>query len=303
MSGTKSRKSRQVRTWIIDVLFAYDRIIPPRQTLILQRREENPIPFSRNGRIFALHWCIPSIMPHRYYWIFFIFLAIGSCHQATDRRPDYVVQGIDVSHHQSWIDWSLLPDQGIHFAYIKATEGGDLVDSLFRYNWCEAQSVGIRRGAYHYFRPNAPVLDQVLNYIREVDLEPGDLPPVLDVETMDGVTNEQLVEKVRAWLTMVEIHYRTKPILYSYQRFYNQHLASAFSDYPVWIARYSERVPELRPLKEWHFWQYGDRGELAGIKGPVDFNAFSGNPVDLEELLVKPQVLAAPSRPPAGAKP
>ncbi len=242
-------------------------------------------------------------MPHRYFWLFVLFLAIGSCQQATDRRADYTVQGIDVSHHQSWIDWSLLPDQGIHFAYIKATEGGDLVDSLFSFNWCEAQTFGIRRGAYHYFRPNAPVLDQVLNYIREVDLEPGDLPPVLDVETMDGVTNEDLVENVRAWLTMVEIHYRTKPILYSYQRFYNEHLAESFSDYPVWIARYSERLPELRPLKEWHFWQYGDRGELAGIKGPVDFNAFSGNTTDLEELLIKPQIKAAPTHPPTGANP
>ncbi len=242
-------------------------------------------------------------MPDRTYWFLLMFLFASSCQQQTQLRPDYSVQGIDVSHHQSWITWSALPAQGIHFAYIKATEGGDLVDSLFAYNWCEAQAVGIRRGAYHFFRPNAPVLDQVINYIGEVDIESGDLPPVLDVETLDGVSEAQLVERVRAWLTMVEIHYRTKPILYSYQQFYNEYLAESFADYPVWIARYSEQLPRLSPLKEWHFWQYGERGQLVGIQGDVDFNAFSGNPEDLDKLLVKPQTQPLPKRPPVGPEP
>lgn len=240
-------------------------------------------------------------MPNPIFSFILLLVFASSCQQQTKRRSDYLIQGIDVSHHQSWITWSALPDQGIHFAYIKATEGEDLVDSLFQYNWCEAQNVGIRRGAYHYFRPDAPVLDQVLNYIREVDLEPGDLPPVLDVETTDGVTTEQLVERVRTWLTLVEIHYSTRPVLYSYQRFYNEHLAEAFGDYPVWIARFSDQLPELLPLKEWHFWQYGDRGQLVGIQGNVDFNAFAGDPEDLDELLVKHQ--PQPGKPTGGPTP
>lgn len=242
-------------------------------------------------------------MPIRAHWFLLILLSVSSCQEATQRRREYAVQGIDVSHHQSRIDWSALPAQGIHFAYIKATEGEDMVDSLFAVNWCGAQDVGIRRGAYHFFRPNTPVLDQVLNYIREVDIEPGDLPPVLDVETLDGASEAELVKGVRAWLTLVEIHYRTRPILYSNQKFYNQYLADDFSDYPVWVARYSEQVPELQAFRNWHFWQYGDRGRLVGIEGPVDFNAFSGNPAELEDLLVKPQVLPAPVHPPVRTEP
>ena len=135
-------------------------------------------------------------MPNRFLWLLVLLLTVGSCHKVTQRRPEYTVQGIDVSHHQSWINWSSLPSQGIHFAYIKATEGEDLVDSLFSFNWCEAQKAGVHRGAYHYFRPGTSVLPQVLNYIREVHLEPGDLPPVLDVETLDGVSINDLVKGV-----------------------------------------------------------------------------------------------------------
>src|SRR5687768_3711582 len=63
----------------------------------------------------------------------------------------YPTQGIDVSHHQGVIEWSLLSGQGVDFAYIKASEGGDFVDPAFARNWDGAGRAGIRRGAYHFF--------------------------------------------------------------------------------------------------------------------------------------------------------
>lgn len=42
--------------------------------------------------------------------------------------------GIDVSRHQGEIDWTQVADDGIEFAYIKATEGGDFVDERFQQN-------------------------------------------------------------------------------------------------------------------------------------------------------------------------
>ena len=40
----------------------------------------------------------------------------------------YPVKGIDVSHYQGNIDWDMIKDQGIQFAYIKATEGSTYTD-------------------------------------------------------------------------------------------------------------------------------------------------------------------------------
>lgn len=44
----------------------------------------------------------------------------------------YEMQGVDVSHYQGEIDWSRIEEQGIQFAYIKATEGSHSVDAAFQ---------------------------------------------------------------------------------------------------------------------------------------------------------------------------
>ena len=63
----------------------------------------------------------------------------------------YPRQGIDVSRHQGLIDWPTVARQGVDFAYIKASEGGDQRDWRFEENWRGAGEAGIARGAYHYF--------------------------------------------------------------------------------------------------------------------------------------------------------
>ena len=47
----------------------------------------------------------------------------------------YIVKGVDVSAYQGDIDWSTLEDQGVYFAFIKATEGEDYIDEKFEENW------------------------------------------------------------------------------------------------------------------------------------------------------------------------
>src|SRR3712207_239780 len=60
------------------------------------------------------------------------------------------VQGIDVSYWQGDNNWQKVSDAGVHFAYIKATEGGDRLDPKFLQNWHEAKQAGVARGAYHF---------------------------------------------------------------------------------------------------------------------------------------------------------
>ena len=49
-------------------------------------------------------------------------------------RQTYPVRGVDVSVYQGDIDWQILADQNIDFAFIKATEGSSFVDPNFSYN-------------------------------------------------------------------------------------------------------------------------------------------------------------------------
>jgi len=220
-----------------------------------------------------------------------ITLLAYACQLETERIDRYELQGIDVSHYQSYINWKIIADQGISFVFIKATEGKEMYDTLFCHNWDEVRFAGLKRGAYHFFRPSISSQLQADNFTFWVKLQPGDLPPVLDVEVIDGVSKEQLLEGVKNWLEIVEIHYGVKPILYSNLKLYNQILAGHFDEYPIWIARYSHRQPILASGRDWQFWQYGNRGKLNGVHGNIDFNVFKGTQGQLDSLCITSKVI------------
>lgn len=186
--------------------------------------------------------------------------------------------GIDVSHYQGTIDWpKVRANEAIplQFAFIRATVGEDK-DSEFKTNWDGAKANGFLRGAYHYYRPDENSAKQADNFIKRVRLSKGDLPPVLDIEK---IPNKQSMDSLRSglkrWLDKVEKHYGMKPIIYSGESFYTDFLREEFEGYKLWIANYSFFEDEIR--KEWHFWQFTDKGTLEGIEGPVDLNIYNGN--------------------------
>lgn len=89
--------------------------------------------------------------------------------------------GIDVSNHQGDIDWRRVAHDDIHFAYIKATEGGDWVDQRFAGNRAGAADAGIDRGAYHFFTLCRSGTQQAANFLRTVPPD-AELAPALDLE-------------------------------------------------------------------------------------------------------------------------
>ena len=156
------------------------------------------------------------------------------------------------------------------------------------------KQAGIRRGAYHLFRPKTSVLTQAQNFMDNVILESGDLPPVLDVEVTDGVDPEDLVKRVKTWLEIIEMEYQIRPIIYTNLKFYNNYLADFLPEYPIWIARYNQYFePLLTNGEEWKFWQYGNRGRVEGIQGDVDLNVFHGSMRDLEMLCYYSQTISS----------
>jgi len=207
-------------------------------------------------------------------------LVIISCTHDADQ---YRIHGIDVSHYQKIIDWETVAKQEkVHFAFIKATESVDYQDSIFKKNWKEAKQAGLIRGAYHFFRPTVSVEWQIKNFTEQVQLEKGDLPPVLDIEDFGHVTMPVLIERVRIWLLFIEAHYKVRPIIYASLNVYQRSLQGAFPDYPVWIARYNRRHPPLNT--DWLFWQYSDQTTINGIVGKVDKNVFVGSLSELKAL-------------------
>lgn len=202
----------------------------------------------------------------------------------------YSVHGIDVSRYQKRINWSLvskMKDAGVQlqFAFIKATEGSDMLDEQFLRNWRRARQHGMLRGAYHFFRESSGGHEQALFFIKNVSLEPGDLAPVLDVETYNGNNVDVFLTEIEVWLKLVEDHYGVKPILYSNAAFYNQYLHDRFADYPLWVAHYQNRL-QPRVDRAWQFWQHSETGKVNGIRSKVDFNVFNGSLEELKDLCV-----------------
>ncbi len=204
---------------------------------------------------------------------------------------NYAIYGIDVSRHQSVIDWGAVArmrekDVRIGFAFMKATEGVSLDDPRFPRNWRNAARNGIPRGAYHYFLPDRDPGAQADHYISRVRLERGDLPPVLDVEENGGLPSEKLRNRVRQWLDIVERHYGVRPVIYTNVQYYEDVLGSAFDDYPLWVAHYlRQEKPRIR--RNWSFWQFSERATVSGIRGYVDFNAFQGDSAAFRRLLLR----------------
>jgi len=195
------------------------------------------------------------------------------------------LHGVDISHHQKIIEWDvLLEKEPVDFAFVKATEGGDYVDSLFCRNWAALHRLGIRRGAYHFFRAYGCGLDQANHFLNLVVMQPGDIAPVLDLEVTDGIDADVWVEEARIWLQIVEQTLGVKPIIYSNLHFFERYLAGKFDGYPIWIARYSDEKPTLSNGHDWDIWQYSNEGCIEGISKKVDLNVFPGTTAMFDRL-------------------
>ena len=226
----------------------------------------------------------------------------------TPKGADYVVgekvYGIDVSKYQKIIDWRRLRlpankdgevyanlrksgvvrkvttpyIQPVLFAVMKSTEGGTIQDPTFEINYEEARLNGYIRGAYHFLSPYSSVAEQVQNYIQSTPLEPGDLPPILDIEISNRVMKRQhakICKMALQWLKEIESYYGVKPIIYTYNSYYNSYMkGKGFDDYDYWIARYSDEEPSAR---KWEIWQFTENGRCGGISTPVDVDIFKGD--------------------------
>lgn len=204
---------------------------------------------------------------------------------------DYSIHGIDVSKYQSLIAWKEVKAMKIKtiklgFTFIKATEGTSNTDPQFKRNWKKSKDAGILRGAYHFFIASKDGRLQAENFIDKVKLETGDLPPVLDIEHLNGVSPPQLKKEVKTWLAIAENYYGVKPIIYTNVDFYKQNLGSEFDEYPLWVAHYYQ-LKQPRINRGWIFWQHSDKGRVNGIVSKVDFNVFNGDSLDFENILIQ----------------
>jgi len=203
----------------------------------------------------------------------------------------FPVQGIDVSHHQAEIDWSVVKEAGLSFAFIKATEGATHRDTRFDENWKGAGEAGLARGAYHFFTFCTDGAAQAENYLARVAPLDPELPPAVDVEFSGNCRGWESVDEIRGelevFLERIESGIGRKPILYYTSEAARKIIGDRFHGYPRWprslLGQPSQRVAP------WAFWQYADNGRIPGIRGAIDLDVFRGGRGDFAVVARPPQ--------------
>ncbi len=200
------------------------------------------------------------------------------------RDEYYPVRGVDVSSYQGEIDWDILSQNDIDFAFIKATEGSGFVDEKFKQNWENSNKTDLRIGAYHFLSYDSSGAGQAENFIKAVPKNKNSLPPVVDVEFYgEYFKNPADIEKAKPildeFIEKLEEHYGKKPIIYATKRSYDLYIKDNYTDYPIWIRNVIAK-PKLSDNRNWTFWQYTNREKLDGYSGDekyIDMNVFNGS--------------------------
>ena len=223
-------------------------------------------------------------------------------HKFRDAKPinfgkispqQFAVHGVDVSRWQGDINWAKLRSQGANFVFIKATDGGDHLDPMFKKNWRAADQAGLKRGAYHFFYWCRVASDQADWFIRNVPKVKGALPPVIDVEwNGDSACKRRpspakVREKMQVFMDRLEAHYGQRPIIYTAPDFYLDNLQGAFPDHPFWLRSVAAHPSKIYPNRKWVFWQYSGSGLSHGVDGRIDLNAFHGTEAQWHEWVAR----------------
>jgi lysozyme len=211
-----------------------------------------------------------------------------------DSRPpqSYPVHGTDVARFQSSIDWPTARANGVNFVFIKATEGGDLVDPMFREHWQGAARAGIEHGAYHFWYHCRPAAEQAAWFIRNVPR--GGLPPVLDLEWTPFSPTctirppaATVRREAQIFMDALTRHYGQKPIIYTSIDFYEDNELRKLTGYDFWLRTVAAHPSQKYPDQKWTFWQYTSTGLIPGAAGKMDINVFNGSAAQWKEWLAR----------------
>ena len=204
--------------------------------------------------------------------------------------PPAYLDGIDVSYHQGAIDWQQVAAAGKRFAFVRATAGTLTADMAYSANRSGARTAGLAVGSYHFANPDTAANDagnEASWFLRNATIASGDLVPVLDFETANGLSPASLTAWAQTWLSQVYAATGLRPIIYTTPTFWSTSMADtdwfARNGYTVlWIAHWTTATQPTVPAGNWagngwSFWQHSSSGIVPGISGAVDLDRFNGS--------------------------
>jgi len=210
------------------------------------------------------------------------------------------------------IDWTAAKAAGASFVLLRSNYG-DAADTAFAREWDRVRAATLVRGAYLFQRyprgaKKAPEPEaQAAAMIRAIGpVQPGDLPPTVDLEfpgggrAETGMTAGACIDWILRARGVLKNEYGIEPIVYTSARVWRDDLGNSRSDAlyecPLWLARYTFKKgqavrsgaafdnispPPIPPpwgdADNWWIHQYqGDASGFPGFpQGNVDLNRFN----------------------------
>lgn len=234
------------------------------------------------------------------------------------------ISGIDVSRWQGTVNWNLVKNAGVEFAFAKATEGVNFVDQQFHNNMQGATAAGVMIGPYHFCRIDsfngvpftnydgspflpgtAPYLDAVseandfLEAIVPYYESSSYLPPVADVEGLPDFGSLSLERTfISNWVQIfsdtIDQTLGRRPIIYTSKSGANSRYTSQVAaQHDLWLAWWKGTGTSDPPVAsdtplfgDWLFWQWTDSWSVPGVGGNVDGDVFEGSLSQLQDLQI-----------------
>ena len=230
-------------------------------------------------------------------------------------------KGLDVSNFQGTINWGKVAKAGYRFVFGKATEGTTYNDKTYTKNRNGSEAAGLVFGGYHFARPagatmaaaTASAINQANHFLSIAGPQPGELPPVLDLEVTGSLPKQRLLAWTLAWLGQIDARTGVEPFLYTSPLFWKNHLgdstAAAAAGTRLWIAHWTSSGKPAVPAQNWNgggwkFWQWTDCVAVPGIKHCSDGDRLNGTnltsvaidpyPAGLPLLSSPPTIVGAP---------
>lgn len=209
-----------------------------------------------------------------------------------------LANGIDVSHWQNIIDWSMVKKH-IDFAFLKCTQEAHGQDPSFPRNWYDCDRNQIPCGPYHFFMPKVSPASQQANFVATLNSvigKPyhtlvGKLPPVIDFEVTQGMPIKEVIANLIQLAEGITSDLGIKPIIYTNNALSYDAMDpyAQLQNYSLWISHFYVPTPHVpKPWSTWQFWQFTNRGQVPGIKGNVDRNYFNGTHIHLQQCMLTP---------------
>jgi lysozyme len=218
-----------------------------------------------------------------------------------------MVPGVDLSHYQGDVEWPILQQAGVKFAFLKAMQGTTPDPSFTgHWNYLNSNDFGILKSAYHFYDTSVDPVAQANAFSFVVGaLKINDLPPVVDIEkdaTNGSQSLQQRIQGLQTFITTIQKKFGKKPIIYTDMAFFKDYFQNSvvFSGYPLFLAEYpterqlqlSDPIPTFTPRmgcgwSSYTFLQYSQNGLIPGSNNAgnvFDLDVFNGSQEDLVAL-------------------